>query len=69
MRIKRLKTTKLSTVIDSFSAMQDVAVHKDRQRRSLLDWENDLMFKIFSGQGKFLSTAIFKISIWFMVYT
>ena len=31
-----------------FSAMQDVAVQKDKQRGSLLDWENDLMFKVFS---------------------
>ncbi|WP_244782512.1 diguanylate cyclase [Acinetobacter sp. F-1] len=32
-----------------FSAMQDVAVQKDKQRSSLLDWENELMFKVFSG--------------------
>lgn len=31
-----------------FSAMQDVAVQKDKQRGSLLDWENELMFKVFS---------------------
>ena len=31
-----------------FSAMQDVAIQKDKQRGSLLDWENDLMFKVFS---------------------
>lgn len=33
-----------------FSAMQDVAVQKDKQRSSLLDWENDLMYKVLSGK-------------------
>ncbi len=51
-----------------FSAMQDVAVHKDRQRGSLLDWENDLMFKIFSGQGKFYQQLFSKseFGLWFI---
>lgn len=51
-----------------FSAMQDVAVHKDRQRGSLLDWENDLMFKIFSGQGKFFQQLFSKseFGLWFI---
>ncbi len=31
-----------------FSAMQDVAVHKDQQRGTLLDWENELMFQVVS---------------------
>ena len=31
-----------------FSAMQDVSVQKDKQRSSLLDWENELIFKAFS---------------------
>jgi diguanylate cyclase len=34
----------------AFSAMQDVAIQKDHQRSSLLNWENDLMYKVFSGQ-------------------
>lgn len=51
-----------------FSAMQDVAVHKDRQRGSLLDWENDLMFKIFSGQNKFFQQLFSKseFGLWFI---
>ncbi len=35
--------------------MQDVAVHKDKQRGSLLHWENELMFKIFSGSLGFIT--------------
>ena len=41
-----------------FSAMQDVAVQKDKQRGSLLDWENELMFKVFSDQQKFTHPAL-----------
>lgn len=35
-----------------FSAMQDVAVQKDRQRGTLLDWRNELMFQVVSDAAK-----------------
>ena len=35
-----------------FSAMQDASVQKDKQRSSLLDWENELMFKVFSDTDR-----------------
>ena len=51
-----------------FSAMQDVAVQKDKQRSSLLDWENELMFKVFSGttgiRHQMLSKSEF--GLWFI---
>lgn len=34
----------------AFSAIQDVAIQKDHQRSSLLHWENDLMYQVFSDQ-------------------
>ena len=51
-----------------FSAMQDVAVQKDRQRGSLLDWENELMFKTFSDQVGFHHSALSKseFGLWFI---
>ena len=51
-----------------FSAMQDVAVQKDRQRGSLLDWENELMFKAFSDQVEFHHSALSKseFGLWFI---
>lgn len=51
-----------------FSAMQDVAVQKDKQRGSLLDWENELMFKVFSDQHKFTHPALSKseFGLWFI---
>ena len=51
-----------------FSAMQDVAVHKDKQRGSLLDWENELMFKIFSGNSGFYHPMFSKseFGLWFI---
>ncbi|CAB1214609.1 Diguanylate cyclase DosC [Acinetobacter bouvetii] len=51
-----------------FSAMQDVAVHKDKQRGSLLDWENELMFKIFSGKLGFYHPLFSKseFGLWFI---
>lgn len=52
----------------AFSAMQDVAIQKDHQRSSLLNWENDLMYKVFSGQDvrqyPLLSKAEF--GLWFI---
>ena len=52
----------------AFSAMQDVTVQKDHQRSSLLNWENDLMYKVFSGQDvrpyPLLSKAEF--GLWFI---
>ena len=51
-----------------FSAMQDVSVQKDKQRSTLLDWENDLMFKVFSNNEDthhaILSKAEF--GLWFI---
>ncbi len=51
-----------------FSAMQDVAVQKDKQRSSLLDWENDLMFKVFSGGHNFKHPMLSKseFGLWFI---
>lgn len=51
-----------------FSAMQDVAVQKDKQRGSLLDWENELMFKVFSDQTNFTHTSLSKseFGLWFI---
>ncbi|WP_180115027.1 diguanylate cyclase [Acinetobacter sp. YH12140] len=51
-----------------FSAMQDVAVHKDKQRGSLLNWENELMFKIFSGNVSFYHSLLSKseFGLWFI---
>lgn len=51
-----------------FSAMQDVAVHKDRQRSSLLDWENELMFKIFAGNTQVFHPLFSKseFGLWFI---
>ena len=51
-----------------FSAMQDVAVHKDKQRGSLLDWENELMYKIFSGAVSFYHPLFSKseFGLWFI---
>lgn len=51
-----------------FSAMQDVAVQKDKQRSSLLDWENDLMFKVFSGGNNFKHPMLSKseFGLWFI---
>ena len=51
-----------------FSAMQDVAVQKDKQRSSLLDWENELMFKVFSDTQRFTHPALSKseFGLWFI---
>lgn len=51
-----------------FSAMQDVAVQKDRQRSCLLDWENELMYKAFSDQLAFHHPALSKseFGLWFI---
>ena len=51
-----------------FSAMQDVAVQKDKQRSSLLDWENDLMFKVLSRQESFYHPHLSKseFGLWFV---
>lgn len=51
-----------------FSAMQDVAVQKDRQRGSLLNWENELMFKAFSDQLGFYHCSLSKseFGLWFI---
>lgn len=51
-----------------FSAMQDVASQKDRQRSSLLDWENELMFKVFSNEPKFTHPLLSKseFGLWFI---
>lgn len=51
-----------------FSAMQDVAVQKDKQRSSLLDWENELMFKVFSGNAGFHHPILSKseFGLWFI---
>lgn len=47
--VKAAKNQEIQHSYRVFSAMQDVAVQKDRQRSALLDWENELMFKVFSG--------------------
>ncbi|WP_425917720.1 diguanylate cyclase [Acinetobacter sp. TSRC1-2] len=51
-----------------FSAMQDVAAQKDRQRSSLLNWENELMFKVFSHEPKFTHQLLSKseFGLWFI---
>lgn len=51
-----------------FSAMQDVAVQKDKQRSTLLDWENELMFKVFSGSTGFKHPILSKseFGLWFI---
>ena len=51
-----------------FSAMQDVAVQKDKQRSSLLDWENELMFKVFSEHEKLNHPMLSKseFGLWFV---
>ena len=51
-----------------FSAMQDVAVQKDKQRGSLLDWENELMFKVFSDKVDFKHPLLSKseFGLWFI---
>ncbi|WP_104500378.1 diguanylate cyclase [Acinetobacter indicus] len=51
-----------------FSAMQDVAVQKDRQRGCLLDWENELMFKALSDQSPLFHPPLSKseFGLWFI---
>lgn len=51
-----------------FSAMQDIAVQKDRQRSVLLDWENDLMYKALSGTNEFEQILLSKseFGLWFI---
>ncbi|WP_180036427.1 MULTISPECIES: diguanylate cyclase [unclassified Acinetobacter] len=51
-----------------FSAMQDVAVQKNRQRGCLLDWENELMFKAFSDQSQLFHPPLSKseFGLWFI---
>ena len=51
-----------------FSAMQDVAVQKDKQRSILLDWENELMFKVFSEHPQLQHIALSKseLGLWFV---
>ncbi|MDM1277439.1 diguanylate cyclase [Acinetobacter indicus] len=51
-----------------FSAMQDVAVQKDRQHGCLLDWENELMFKAFSDQSPLFHPPLSKseFGLWFI---
>lgn len=51
-----------------FSAMQDVATQKEKQRGSLLDWENELMFKVFSQALNFSHQALSKseFGLWFI---
>lgn len=50
-----------------FSAMQDIAVQKDRQRSILLDWENDLMYKALSGASDLEQILLSKseFGLWF----
>lgn len=50
-----------------FSAMQDVSIQKDKQRSSLLDWENELMFKVFSDSASFNHLLLSKseFGLWF----
>src|SRR5690606_36766639 len=47
---------------------QDVAVQKDKQRSSLLDWENELMFKVFSEHEKLNHPMLSKseFGLWFI---
>lgn len=51
-----------------FSAMHDVSVQKDKQRGSLLDWENELMFKVFSDQDAINHPKLSKseFGLWFI---
>lgn len=51
-----------------FSAMQDVTVQKDRQRSCLLDWENELIFKVFSNESNMHHSALSKseFGLWFI---
>lgn len=51
-----------------FSAMQDVTAQKDKQRSSLLNWENELMFKVFSHESKFTHPLLSKseFGLWFI---
>lgn len=51
-----------------FSAMQDVSIQKDKQRSSLLDWENELMFKVFSDSASFNHLLLSKseFGLWFI---
>ncbi|QIO08321.1 diguanylate cyclase [Acinetobacter lanii] len=51
-----------------FSAMQDVAVQKDKQRGSLLDWENELMYKVFSDNTAIIHSKLSKseFGLWFI---
>jgi diguanylate cyclase len=48
--------------------MQDVAAQKDKQRSSLLNWENELMFKVFSHEPKFTHPLLSKseFGLWFI---
>src|SRR5574344_2677448 len=48
--------------------MQDVAVHKDRQRGTLLDWENELMFQVVSDHSKLTQPILSKteFGLWFI---
>lgn len=52
-----------------FSAMQDVSTQKEKQRGSLLDWENELMFKVFSQNPKFnhINLSKSEFGLWFVV--
>lgn len=51
-----------------FSAMQDISVQKDKQRSSLLDWENELMFKVFSNGVNITHPILSKseFGLWFI---
>lgn len=51
-----------------FSAMQDVSTQKEKQRGSLLDWENGLMFKVFSEANSFNHQLLSKseFGLWFI---
>lgn len=51
-----------------FSAMQDVAVQKDKQRGALLDWENELIFKVFSNGINIFHPKLSKseFGLWFI---
>ena len=51
-----------------FSAMQDVTVQKDRQRGTLLDWENELMFQVVSDHSKLTQPILSKteFGLWFI---
>lgn len=51
-----------------FSAMQDVSTQKEKQRGSLLNWENELMFKVFSQNPVFSHPVLSKseFGLWFI---